>query len=131
MQGKQILRTLIIGATACYLIWFFLPFLASDLEQKIGAYSGHGALLPVNHPAYPWIWMVIWLVAAVGVYLFQNWGRFLYLALTILGPVLAPFSGYVIQPALDTAFSNANLILDGAVLAVAFLSPVSKLFKNP
>lgn len=125
-----IFRLLVVAATASYLVWFFLPYLATDLERQIAAYSGHGAVLPVRHPVYYGSWLLLWLVAASGLVLLHNWARQLYLVLVLLGPVLAPFSGYVIQPPLDSMFSSASLLFDGAVIAIAYLSPVSGSFKK-
>lgn len=123
-------RILVAAATACYVVWFLLPYGASDLEQRIAEYSGHGAVLPIHHSFYYGAWFTLWLVAALGLVLLHNWGRHLYLALSLLGIVVTPFSGYLIQPPLDTMFSSANLLLDGVVLAMAYLSPVAASFKE-
>lgn len=128
MDSTRIFRILVIAATTCYVVWFLLPFWASDIELQVISYSGHGALLPVRNPLYYGSWFVLSIIAAVGMVYFCNWARHLYLGLSILGPVLAPFSGYLIQPPMDTLFSSANLILDGVVLGVAYLSPISKRF---
>lgn len=129
----QTFRVLAIIATVCYLAWFLLPFWAghlTDVEAQVVRHSGDGALLPVRHPLYYWSWFILSLVAAVGMFLLQNWARHLYLALSILGPLSAAFSGFVIQAPLDTLFSNANLILDGVVLGVSYLSPFAENFKR-
>lgn len=90
--------------------------------------SGYGALLPVQHPIYYSAWFVLWTVAALGLIFVQNWARHLYLALTLLTISLTPFSGFIVQAPLDALFSNATLLLDGAVLAVAYLSPLAASF---
>jgi hypothetical protein len=87
-------------------------------------------MLPVQHPLYYGAWFALWLLAALGVMLLRNWARHLYFVLSLLGPALAPFSGYVIQPPLDTLFASANLLLDGAVLALVYLSPLADSFKE-
>lgn len=133
MTQIRIFQTLVIAATACYAAWFFLPswpHYLTDLEHRVVGYSGYGAVLPVQHPIYSAGWFALWLIATVGLVLFQNWARHLYLVLALLGPVLAPFSGFIIQPPLDTLFSSANLLLDGAVLALAYLSPLADNFKK-
>lgn len=129
----RLFQTLVIVATACYVVWFFLPHwpgYLTEIEQRVAGYSGHGAVLPVQHPIYYGAWLASWLVAAVGLVMLQNWARHFYLALSLLGLILAPFSGFIIQPPLDTLFSSANLLLDGAVLALAYLSPVADNFKK-
>lgn len=130
MNRIRILRILVAAASLCYVVWFFLPYLATDLEQRVAAYSGYGAILPVQHPLYYGTWFALWLVAALGLMLLHNWARHLYLVLSLLGPALAPFSGYVIQPPLDTLFASTSLLLDGAVLALVYLSPLADSFKE-
>jgi hypothetical protein len=123
-------KFLVITATVCYFVWFLLPYGASEFDQKIESYSGYGAVLPIRHPLYYGTWLALSLIAAVGLFFTQNWARHLYLALALLVCVLAPFSGYSIAPPLDTMFANANLLLSGAVLAVAYLSPLSDGFNE-
>lgn len=133
MTRVRTFQILVAAATACYVVWFFLPYWSgylTELEQRVAGYSGYGAVLPVQHPLYSGAWFALWLIAAVGLVLLQNWARHLFLALAVLGPVLAPFSGFIIQPPLDTLFASANLLLDGAVVALAYLSPIADNFKE-
>jgi hypothetical protein len=130
MSRARIFKALVVIAAACYLVWFLLPYTASDIEQRLAEYSGHGALLPIKHPLYNGVWFVLWIASAIGLIFLQNWARHLYLALSLLGLILAPFSGYVIQPPLDTMFASASTLLDGAILAMAYLSPLAEDFKR-
>ena len=130
MSRIRTFQILVIAATACYLVWFLLPYGASEFDQKVQSYSGYGAVLPVHHPLYYGTWLALSLIAAVGLFFTQNWSRHLYLALALLACALAPFSGFSITSALDTMFVNANLILSGAVLAVAYLSPLAGNFNE-
>lgn len=126
-------QILIIAATACYIVWFFLPFwpgYLTDVEQRMTEVSGYGAVLPVQHPVYYGLWFGLWLIAALGLLFLKNWARYLYLVLSVLGCVSTIFSGFVVQPPLDTLFSTTNLILDGAILAIAYLSPFAARFKE-
>ena len=133
MNRLQFFRILVVAATVCYLAWFFLPFWSdylTDIEHRVASYSGYGSLLPIQHPLYYGTWFALSLIAALGLIFIQNWARHLYLALSMLGLASAPFSGFVIQPPLDTLFSSANLLLDGAVLAIAYLSPLAGNFSQ-
>lgn len=56
-----------------------------------------------------------------GVGIFFCFARFWRLA-------TAPFSGFLVQSPLDALLSTVNLLLDGALLAMAYLSPLSKSF---
>lgn len=126
-------QILVVVATMCYVVWFFLPYwpiYLTETEQRMTEVSGYGALLPVQHPIYYGTWFALWVVAAVGLMFIQNWARHLYLALSMLGLALVPFSGFIVQPPLDTLFSNANLLLDGVILGIAYLSPLADSFNN-
>ena len=81
-------QILVIAATVCYAIWFFLPYWSiylTETEQRMTEVSGYGALLPVQHPIYYITWFVLWVVAAAGLIFIQNWARHLY----------PPLSGYL------------------------------------
>lgn len=132
MNQLQVFRFLVVTATVCYVMWFFLPFWSdylTDIEYRAASYSGYGSLLPIQHPLYYGTWFALSLIAALGLFLMKNWARHLYLVLSILGLASVPFSGFVIQPPLDTLFSSANQLLDGAVLAMAYLSPLADNFR--
>ena len=122
-----------VVSTVIYVVWFFLPFwpgyLSEDAHQ-LAEYAGYGAILPVDHALYYGAWFGLWLIAAIGLIFFQNWARHLYLALSLLNPALAPFSGFMVQPPIDALFFATNLLLDGAILAMAYLTPMSDSFKT-
>lgn len=133
MNKIRLFQSLVIASTASYVIWFFLPFWSfylSDAEYRLAELSGFGAVLPVESPLYYGAWFALWLIAALALLFFQNWARHLYLTLSVLGLVLAPFSGFVVQAPLDTLLGNAALIMDGAILAMAYLSPLAQNFQN-
>lgn len=131
MNNIRLFQIFVVASTAIYIVWFVLPFWSGYLSEdahQLTEYSGYGAILPVDHLLYYGTWFGLWLVAALGLFFFQNWARHLYLALSVLNPALAPFSGFVIQPPIDVLFSSTNLLLDGAILAMAYLSPLSAAF---
>jgi hypothetical protein len=124
---------LVAAAMGCYLVWFLLPYWAGHLtesQQRLADYSGYATMLPVEHPVYYGLWFALWLIAALGLMFLKNWARHLFLGLSLLGVALAPFSGFVVQPPLDGLFANASALLDGAILAIAYLSPFAARFKE-
>lgn len=81
MTRVRTFQILVAAATACYVVWFLLPHWSgylTELEQKVAGYSGYGAVLPVQHPLYSGVWLALWLIAAVGLALLQNWARHLF-----------------------------------------------------
>ena len=133
MNNNRLFQVLVLTSTAFYVIWFFLPHWYGYLsyeQYRLTEYSGYGAILPINHVLYYGTWFGLWLIAAVGLYFFRNWARHLYLALSFAHLALAPFSGFVVEPPLDFLFSATSLLLDGAILAMAYLLPLSANFKQ-
>lgn len=131
MNNIRVFQVLVISSFAIYVAWFFLSywsFQLSDFEQRLTEYNGYGADLPVNHFLFYGAWFGLWSVATLGLFFFQNWGRHLFLTCTLLGLAMAPFSGFLVQDPLDALLSTINLLLDGAILAMAYLLPLSKSF---
>jgi hypothetical protein len=94
------------------------------------AISGYGAVLPIRHPVYYGAWFTAWLVTYLGISFFQNWARHTYLALTIFGLLLIPFSGYVVALPLDYLLGSIVTVFDGVILGMAYSSPFSNTFKK-
>lgn len=131
MNNVRIFQVLVISSFVIYVAWFFLPywsFQLSDFEQRLMEYDGYGADLPVTHFLFYGAWFVLWSVATLGLFFFKNWGRHLFLTCTLLGLAMTPFSGFLVQDPLDALLSTINLLLDGAILAMAYLLPLSKSF---
>ena len=132
MNNVRIFQLLVISSTVFYIVWFFLPYLSgylSDDESRLAEYSGYGAILPVHHVLYHSVWFGLWLISALGLFFFENWARHLYLALSLLSLVAAMFSGFVVHAPVDALFLNAIILLDGAILAIAYLTPLAASFK--
>jgi hypothetical protein len=132
MNSHRIFRALVVAATAIYVVWFLQPYGLGDLpdvEHQLLEHDRYGALLPVQHPLFYCTWFCLWLVASVGLFLLQNWARHLFLALYVIGIALVPFAGFTVQLPIDTALSAVNTLLNGAILALAYLTPVSASFR--
>ncbi len=140
MRHVRIFQVFVVVSILSYSLWFFFPNLSQhfanelyrDIAFRLGEYNGFGALLPVHHPLYYGVWFGLWLIASIGLFFFQNWARYLFLCLYVLVIVLAPFSGFSVKGPLEGFFSELITVLDGAILAMAFLSPLAAGFaKSP
>jgi hypothetical protein len=69
-----------------------------------------------------------WIIGTVGLFLFRRWGRTLSLYSTVLGLGLYPFLGPTVSSGWSSALSEASFVLWGAVLAVAYVSPLRDRF---
>lgn len=131
MNNVRVFQILVISSFAIYVAWFLLPYwpgYLSDFEQRLSGHNGYGSDLPIDHALFYGGWFGLWLVTSLGLLFLQNWAKHLFLALSLLGLAIVPFSGFVVQPPVDALFFMANLLLDGAILAKAYLSPLSATF---
>jgi hypothetical protein len=136
MRHIRLFQTLVVISTLSYVLWFFFPHISQwfandlyrDVASRLGQYDGLGALLPIHHPLYYVPWFTFWLIASIGLFFFQNWARYLFLFLYVLSLALAPFSGFSVKGPLESFFGEITAVLDGAILAMAYLSPLSAAF---
>jgi hypothetical protein len=140
MRQIRVFQILVVLSTLTYLSWFFFPnvleYFANstylEIQYRLGRYNGFGAFLPVHHPLYYGTWFGLSLLASIGVFFFQNWGRHLLLSLYALGVLLSLLSGFSVQGPVENFLGQLTVVLDGAVLAMAYFSPLAKHFSpNP
>jgi len=72
-----------------------------------------------------------WLFAAIGMIYLQNWGRYLYLVLLAFGLAQTAISGIATLAPSQFVLLGVLSMLDGAVLALAFFSPIGSQFGSP
>ncbi len=72
----------------------------------------------------------VYIVAAIGLFFFTWWGRWLFAACYAVGLVVTIIGGFTVSPALDSAIFLLVTLVDGAILGLAFLSPLSKHFER-
>ena len=66
----------------------------------------------------------------IGMFLFWRFARFGFVCLTALSVVLVPFDGLVVMAPIEAALFQLALILDGVIVAMAYLPPIGRLFEN-
>lgn len=73
-------------------------------------------------------WLMAVLASTIGLCFFKHWARALALYSTLIGFALYPFLGPSVCSALASALTEASSLVLGAVLAVAYYSPLSDRF---
>lgn len=134
MKGSaSIFRLLVVLGTLTYLGWFFLPYgmhLRPGQVATITNYHGYGAVLPftwlIDGPLF-----LLWLFSAAGLFCFQNWARHLFLTLNVTGFIRVALGGIAVSPGFDAMLTNVLAVMDGAILALAYISPLSEYFERP
>jgi hypothetical protein len=124
-------RALVVAAFICHAFVLFvlpkLPFLFSADSLRLMQYGGHGAHLAMNHPIIFGLYLLPF-PAFLALYFFQNWGRYLlvvFLSIVLLGSFA--FGASISGPP-ETFFDYAASLIDGAIVGLAFLSPLKEQF---
>jgi hypothetical protein len=96
------------------------------------AYERSSTEAPIERAVWPWAVVLPVLGAAiagyVGLFLWRPWGRTLSLATTVLGFVMYPLVGPTVASWLESSLLDISNIAWGALLALAYFSPVSARF---
>lgn len=66
------------------------------------------------------------LVAAVGLFFFLSWGRWVLAGLLLVSLVQVPFNGVAVGLPHENLVGALTGLVDGAVLALAFASPLAE-----
>lgn len=129
---KGIFRYIVIGSLILYLIWFFMPnawvYLYEREALNLLSWAGYGANYNINGPI-PYIILVAYIVASVGLVLLKKWARTVFLALTVSDIVLTGISGVHVSAPLDAAIGYIIALSDGAILAIAYLTSLGGEFE--
>jgi len=99
--------------------------MAPELLQLLDA-NGAGALAYEIAFAVRKYLPFAFLFAAIGLYFFTWWGRPLFVICYAVGFVMTIVGGFAVWPARDVALTFAVTLVDGAILALAFLPPLLK-----
>jgi len=70
------------------------------------------------------------LAASIGLLFFATWSRWLFLACYTIGAIATTLGGFITSSPVDQFFYLLVTLVDGAILGLVFLSPLSKKF-NP
>lgn len=132
MSLVLIFRVLIVVSAMSYLIYFFMPYFPS-------VYSGYENQILFDSSSIldsAWefhifnILFILWIIASIGMIFFQNWGRILFLILTLFSFVLDLILGVSTTIPIESFLVHLISTLDGALIALAFLSPVRVYFEH-
>jgi hypothetical protein len=127
MTRIRAFQLLVIVSVALHLLWIFLPLVLTvtpDLNEAV-RWSGYGGLSVLQHPLFYISITATKIVAAVGLLLFLSWGRWLQLAVLATGVAALPFGGVSVALPLDNVIGALQGVADGAILGLAFSSPIA------
>lgn len=129
MTRVRTFQSLVVVSVLLYGVWMALPHIPRTLSpevQQMLSTSGYGGQTWVMDPRYYFSVGLAKVLASVGLLLFLSWGRWLFVAVAAIALASVPFSGVSVGAPLDNAVGYVATLLDGAILALAFSSPLSE-----
>jgi len=130
MSPKMLYRIAVLTGAVTYSAYWFLPYTYGYLDSFTGSllsYAGHAAIF-VGPEIFHIAIFAAWLVAAVGLLLFRKTARTLFLVLVVATTALSPLFGVSVETAGGATLIAIANMADGAVLALAYFSPVKNEF---
>jgi len=130
---KTRFRTLILIYVAFELATIMVPLIPNLYSQELAfAYNTE----PENWlTSNPWMvfsiatpLLVLGIAGILGLYLFKSWGRTLSIYTTLVTAILFLFFGPTLESAVESSFSYVSTLLWGAILGIAYYSPLSSSF---
>jgi hypothetical protein len=125
-------RVLVVLSSLCYVLllvgpWVFWSNLSREASDVL-SWRGLDAILPLT--AFPYyLLLMLWLAAAVGMYFFINAARALYAALAAFNLLVFLLGGMDTRLAVESFLIQFTTMADGAIIAIAYWSPLSKKFE--
>lgn len=129
MSRIRIFQFLVIISAIFYLAWYLLPYTPRNLPPHIRDlldWGGYGSIAFTQHPLFYFSMGAAKLVSTFGLFLFLYWGRWLFFAMVAISLAMVPFSGMAVAPPLDSFVGSLAALTDGAILALAFFSPIAE-----
>jgi hypothetical protein len=126
-------RGLIIINVVLYLCSLVLPFFDDawlvERELDVLSYLGYGAMINLPSVVH-WLILLTWFSAVIGMYFFIPLARLVFLILVCVSTILVIVSGMSVMTSVDAFLSDSGNIIDGVILAMAYLSSVAICFNN-
>ena len=126
-------RVIVVTGLICYLLyavgpWVFWPNLSREAGDVL-SWRGLEAILPLPPVVY-WLTLALWAAAAVGLYFFIRAARALFTGLIGLSIVITLLGGMHVGLASESFVLYLANLSDGAVLVLAYWSPLRKKFMD-
>ena len=129
---EKTFRGMVLASFIAFVVWWYFPYidpLLTDDPEKLYFWDSAGFDAKYEFP--PWffhLWFVFWTVSYVGLFLFYRPMRSIFLAGYVISMATVPFHGTVIQSPWSSIVGHFGAMLDGGIIAVAYLTSVSTRF---
>ncbi len=129
----RLFRALVLLSTGTFVVWFlelylFKRWIAPGTWDAL-AWRGHGArlLLPSG---ILWLWFLLWLAVAVGLWNFNKSARTVYALFTGFEILTSLLGGVAVQTPLGNGLSYISILSAGALLLMAYTTPLKAKFDS-
>ena len=129
----KVFRSLVVVSTICCLLvaasrWLLWGVVSLKVYEVLNG-SGVGAVLPL---ALGWMWLVMLLrvAVAIGMCRYNPRARFVCMALAVFDLVVLLLGGVLARTAFEAFLATAASLMNGAILALAYLSPLRRRFET-
>ena len=123
-------RGLVVAWALVSVWWSTLPYSAYKQPQVVREaleHAARGAIVPPTDTLAD-LSLAAVLLAAAGLLFFQRWGRALLVLTTLFSLVLSPLGGVMVSGPFDGTLGFVLTLLTGALIALAYWSPVAAEF---
>lgn len=133
MSRIRVFQFLVIISAVFYLAWYLLPYTQRSFPphiQDLLDWGGYGSIALTQHPLFYLSIGAAKLLSTLGLFLLHSWGRWLLLTTVAISIIMIPFSGMAVAPPLDGFVGSLVALTDGAILALAFFSPIAEIMRK-
>lgn len=133
MTRVRAFQILVITSALLYVVWLLLPLAPRTFSyevQTIIALGGYDGAPWVNDPRFYLSLGAGKLIASLGLILFLSWSRWLLLVVVAINFASVPFAGVSTGAPLDNIVGYLLSLSEGAILALAFSSPISEAMRK-
>ena len=128
----RLFQCMVIASTAIGVLlaiwpWFGLPISEDLLGMR---FAQIGGWWPAATVALFYVLQPLWIVAGIALCFFVWWGRIAFVSAYVLATIGNLLGGMVIWFNWEAQLITIATLLDGAVLALAFLPPLSRYFER-
>lgn len=128
---NRVFRTLISAAVLLHALLWLEPFMTHPWSENLDVwlldFDGYGAALPYN-PVLYWCLFASWLLILAGLFFYVAAARTGLVVLTITSIALSIAWGVRVFTPYDVALGELLAVVDGALIVMAYWSPVHEEF---
>ena len=130
---EKIFRALVITTTLFYIAYYFMPYIdylwLKDDEIVFLSSNGAKALVVIPDFILHAIF-TLWVITAIGLYLYKPIAKKLFLGLVIFTTLLNLLSGYAALSPIEVFLLDTSNMIDGALLVFIYFTSISAKFER-